>query len=223
MSRATEIERYGAVREPQNQRHAYRCAVCHSWAFHDAALQTADRLSSALGRASPKLPCPYCGADDGLRLIGKVEGPRITSERYEVPCDERCTGAKGNKCSCPCLGTNHGKDALIVVTRDEGGMSVAMANAKRALRDRPRIMAEVAEYTAERDALWAQLNDLFPELDQYRRRESVRSWGRFRLAQGISFSISRAGSMHSHKGRMGALAKARKAVEYEAKQAALHR
>lgn len=30
--------------------------------------------------------------------------------RAEVPCDARCTSAKGHKCECSCGGANHGMD-----------------------------------------------------------------------------------------------------------------
>lgn len=47
--------------------------------------------------------CPKCGH----LMTGKpVEGRVVES----VPCDARCTGARGHTCDCSCGGKNHGKD-----------------------------------------------------------------------------------------------------------------
>jgi hypothetical protein len=48
-------------------------------------------------------PCRRCGED--VRLIA-IRGRR----RDAVPCDVRCTSAKGSSCECSCGGANHGSD-----------------------------------------------------------------------------------------------------------------
>ena len=47
--------------------------------------------------------CPDCGAST---LLEPVEG----KHRADVPCDARCTGARGPRCECSCGGANHGRD-----------------------------------------------------------------------------------------------------------------
>lgn len=47
--------------------------------------------------------CPACGMS---AAVLEVEGIR----RDEIPCDRRCTGARGHRCECSCGGLNHGAD-----------------------------------------------------------------------------------------------------------------
>lgn len=48
--------------------------------------------------------CPLCG--DTEPLIERIKGTLAP----DVPCDARCTSAKGHICSCSCGGKNHGSD-----------------------------------------------------------------------------------------------------------------
>ncbi len=45
--------------------------------------------------------CPQCGR---LMNQGELKGRVVP----EVPCDSRCTGARGHNCDCSCGGANHG-------------------------------------------------------------------------------------------------------------------
>lgn len=42
-----------------------------------------------------------CGAQVTMKAV-------IGTRNADVPCDERCTEAKGHKCECACGGRNHG-------------------------------------------------------------------------------------------------------------------
>lgn len=48
----------------------------------------------------------YCACRKGqkLLLMRAIEG----HVRPEIPCDARCTEAKGHRCECSCGGKNHG-------------------------------------------------------------------------------------------------------------------
>jgi hypothetical protein len=46
--------------------------------------------------------CPQCGR---LMSYGELKGTFAP-----VPCDARCTGARGHNCECSCGGANHGKN-----------------------------------------------------------------------------------------------------------------
>ena len=45
--------------------------------------------------------CHQCGR---MMIYGQLKGYM----RPEVPCDARCTGARGHNCECSCGGANHG-------------------------------------------------------------------------------------------------------------------
>ena len=49
-------------------------------------------------------PCPLCGAPESLSYDKPIKG-RFNAD---VPCDGRCTRAKGSDCECSCGGANHG-------------------------------------------------------------------------------------------------------------------
>ena len=51
----------------------------------------------------PLAICKDCG---NLMSQGKIKGLL----RPDVPCDARCTGARGHSCDCSCGGANHGRD-----------------------------------------------------------------------------------------------------------------
>lgn len=52
-------------------------------------------------RTASETACPDCGATVRLK---RLEG----THKPEVPCDARCTNAKGPNCECSCGGANHG-------------------------------------------------------------------------------------------------------------------
>lgn len=44
--------------------------------------------------------------------MGEVYRDRLAEEKSYCPCDDRCTGARGPTCDCPCGGKNHGQGYL---------------------------------------------------------------------------------------------------------------
>lgn len=60
-----------------------------------------------------RVSCPSCNRSPSIPRIEGTFNP-------DHKCDSRCTGAKGNICSCACGGANHGRDhgrtALVQVT-----------------------------------------------------------------------------------------------------------
>lgn len=55
--------------------------------------------------ANGHVKCPVCGKT-GYHKKGVIEGKLNDS----VPCNKKCTAAKGYDCECSCAGENHGKD-----------------------------------------------------------------------------------------------------------------
>ncbi len=53
--------------------------------------------------ASPDCLCLCCGKKMDWNFLRAFEVA-------EIPCDARCTGARGHNCECSCGGENHGKD-----------------------------------------------------------------------------------------------------------------
>ncbi len=47
-----------------------------------------------------------CSACGGRVLVSEVKG----RFKHDVPCDARCTTARGHNCECSCGGANHGAD-----------------------------------------------------------------------------------------------------------------
>lgn len=48
--------------------------------------------------------CPACGSS--TVVVTRIRG----ALRPDVPCDARCTSARGHNCECSCAGANHGRD-----------------------------------------------------------------------------------------------------------------
>lgn len=54
-----------------------------------------------------RLDCPAIAC----RCGGAMPGKRMThAHNPDVPCDSRCTSARGHNCECSCNGANHGRD-----------------------------------------------------------------------------------------------------------------
>jgi hypothetical protein len=85
--------------------HFYRCADC----FGTAALETHNEATRC-----------DCGGE--LDYLGRAKNDRLVVEGVRVPCDSRCTNARGPKCECGCFGANHGTKALVHVEIDAGGV-----------------------------------------------------------------------------------------------------
>ncbi len=73
------------------------------------AYREGDIVNQGFGRMAPRKiypaddsGCPTCGKPMTYR---KIEGYRNES----VPCDARCTGARGHSCECSCGGKHHGE------------------------------------------------------------------------------------------------------------------
>ncbi len=70
--------------------------------FPGALVVGVRRNGSSEYGGDPLALCRECGMP---MAWGALEACR----RPEVPCDERCTHARGHKCDCSCGGTNHGR------------------------------------------------------------------------------------------------------------------
>jgi hypothetical protein len=126
----------------------YRCTDCLTvTAANENLQQQWDRT-----RWAPAATCGLCGGP--VENMGQVEGPRLIKEEELCTCDERCTHAKGPKCSCKCGGEFHGQGCTVTVKRDCGPLPVLCNpdNAKAAA-----IAAEfreaLAPLVAERDRI----------------------------------------------------------------------
>lgn len=63
-----------------------------------------DYLAAAYVNHMGSRRCAGCGS---MLSINELCGARNNA----VPCDARCTGAKGHQCECSCGGENHGATA----------------------------------------------------------------------------------------------------------------
>jgi GNAT superfamily N-acetyltransferase len=69
-------------------------------------------------RTPKSLKCGACGGP--IEVMGFVKREHLFKTELEVPCDVRCTNAKGPNCDCMCHGENHGSQLLVKVDRQVG-------------------------------------------------------------------------------------------------------
>lgn len=67
--------------------------------------------------------CPLCG-EKAFRYMGEVHKTDIVRQGVKAVCDERCTNAKGPKCTCDCFQKNHGLKKLVVFNKVVGKLEV---------------------------------------------------------------------------------------------------
>jgi hypothetical protein len=91
-----------------------------------------------------------CDCGGWYEPLGQVQQDRLIKPELRCPCDERCTTARGPKCSCHCGGCNHGSHLLVKVIRDCGPIPIIrppdpMAKERaREYRDLSHLIVETA-------------------------------------------------------------------------------
>lgn len=158
-------------------RHFYRCKGCLT------VVAVEERLPA-------KAECAACGR--GLWWhMGEVQRDRLVHVEHQCPCDERCTGALGPKCSCSCGGKNHGSGRVVRVLVDQGPIPrVEVPASEDARRIADEWEAAVAPMRAELTALRA--GGWLPS-DQFNRKLS------------LEWRLSRASKLKTHAARLKAL------------------
>lgn len=86
------------------------CHHCHARGFVVFYRWTTDAGTGwASRRTFEEWPQVVCSCTPNA-YYGIRHEPVNGELREDVPCDARCTGAVGLKCSCSCGGKNHGRD-----------------------------------------------------------------------------------------------------------------
>lgn len=178
-------------------RYAVRCADCLSVSFIEAGEEPRWTWSPATGRVAP-LQCAAC--DGPVSSMGRVQAGRLKRSGLEVPCDARCTNARGPSCDCSCGGRNHGSQLLVSVEHDLG----AVPRVRPVDADRAR--AHAAEFRAARDHARAEIEGRFPQLAQKARGDRVLDWTRFLEGKRLMGRLHEAADLRVHGMRMKRLA-----------------
>jgi hypothetical protein len=74
----------------------------HAWEVYRAAAEGSRRKRRGAVQSAKDLECGAGPAGARREIKGTLT---------KSLCDDRCTGARGNKCSCSCGGKNHGIDS----------------------------------------------------------------------------------------------------------------
>lgn len=169
-----------------------RCSDCLSVAAVDAG-------------APPRDATCACGGK--IESMGKVTrfGRLHVATREETPCDDRCTGAQGPKCDCPCSGENHGSGRVVEIEVTTGVPRIVMLDIAQSQARAAEYRAALAEATASvesrhgrgRVAGEAKLAGSWIGTDEY---------GTMRQYHYALASVRRAKALRTHKGRLRALA-----------------
>lgn len=145
----------------------------------------------------PAMLTAECAACDGpIETMGRVmPSGRLGVLEHRVPCDARCTHARGPKCECPCGGENHGTGLLVPVWRVAGAS--------------PRIQVPVADESLQRAREWREaLGAARGERDRLLAEKREQGWlgaERWDRLDRLRRAISAAQSKRTHAGRMRAL------------------
>lgn len=155
---------------PKRRRHYFRCKHClTTWAADIDTPPNVPKLPYVYGSneqvhdvhlaaQARDAECPFCH-DHGIEHMGRVEMDRLVQPEFRVPCDAKCTNAKGPKCDCKCGGENHGTQALVMVNRDGGSVRFAASEAK--------VAKQAGVLQARKAELDAALGRLDEALDWY--------------------------------------------------------
>ena len=101
--RRCKLPRTGLVVERVQVRQEHRYGRSRAYVWRDPFL-VAEGEGLEVGEVGV---VGVCRGDCGGRVYLK---PLQGSYAPEVPCDRRCTGARGSNCDCSCGGANHGAD-----------------------------------------------------------------------------------------------------------------
>lgn len=129
------------------QRFFYRCTDCLAVSAGEVDIRP------SWGREY--VPAGVCGACGGeVENMGRVEGERLRDDVERCPCDERCTHAKGPKCSCSCGGANHGSGKVVSVCLDRGPVpTICNPPADSAAKIAGEFRQSLSVLVAERDRI----------------------------------------------------------------------
>lgn len=75
---------------------------------------------------------PSCPCGSRAEFMGRCARNPMPPAADEVPCDSRCTAARGPNCDCSCGGRNHGKDVLAMIEAGGAVFEISAAAKRRA-------------------------------------------------------------------------------------------
>lgn len=184
-----------------NERHFFRCAECcrvfAAEGPRDACTWNG-RIIHECPRWARDLRCD-CGCAR-LHWMGRVEADALVRVEDRCACDDRCTSARGPKCSCACGGANHGTNAVVRVKLVN---DIPTIDADDSL---PARLAAVAKWREAKAAVAAQLA---ADADMQQRLAGVFiASTKFDRLVSIQSAIRKADKLATMAGKMRALAKA---------------
>lgn len=120
----------------KTKRYSVRCSLCKSRFMTELSdeqtaskhAETCERFKETLRlrierttryRATWKMECNKNPANIAAHELHQMRALYLQFDRVKgftvpsVPCDARCTGARGHNCECSCGGANHGADNAI--------------------------------------------------------------------------------------------------------------
>lgn len=147
-----------------------------------------------------------CVCGGKLRFMGDIRerrhGSIFVTEHEETPCDDRCTGAIGPSCNCPCGGTNHGTGRTVTVETIGGKVKMVTedTSAQMTRAGELRAAVEIVMSIAEGRPCWSALQ-------AYKAQRQVGNIGQLNRAIEFSRALSHAKRLGTHPGRLRALSK----------------
>lgn len=183
--------RRAANQNPRVPRWYVRCSDCLSIAAVDAA-------------ESPNVAACACGGK--IEAMGKVTrfGRLHVSTREETPCDDRCTGAQGPKCDCPCGGENHGSGRVVKIDVTTGVPHIVMLDPEQAAARATEYRAALADARAAVDRRHAA-GRLAGEAKLAGAWISADDYGAMREYDYALSNLRKAKQLRTHKGRLARL------------------
>ena len=150
-----------------------------------------------------ELYCATCGGP--VECMGRVTPERKlhVSTEFVIPCDARCTGAKGPSCDCSCNAVNHGTGALVEINHDTAIPKIPQL-------DRANRLAIAEEFKAAFSVLQQLKMDRWP--DRIRNKTEYLAgdnYGQYLKYQTFLEELSDIRRMKQHKARMGRIRKIR--------------
>lgn len=146
--------------------------------------------------------CACGGAVEVMGFVRRSEEQRLLAEEQRCPCDQRCTGARGPICDCPCGGQNHGSHALVTIVKDVGPVPRLSGDPDAAA------LAVAAEW---REGLAKALATIetrhAPVLEAKRAGRYYPGYGAYLALRADQVRVVKARKARTHRARMGWLQK----------------
>lgn len=152
--------------------------------------------------AGGEIAC-VCGGK--LRFMGDIRersrGAVFVTQHEETVCDDRCTGAIGPSCNCPCGGVNHGTGRTVTVETVQGKVQIVTEDASAQTKRAAELRASLAIVMslAEGRPCWSALQ-------AYKAQRFVRNVEQLNRAIEFSRALAHARNLGTHPGRLRALA-----------------